>query len=126
MPVHRAGPAARAPWYSPAMATDVVVVLSTLPAGDAAARIARTLVEERLAACVNLVPEVRSIYAWQGTVEDEREVLAIIKTTAGELAALRDRLVALHPYDVPEVLAVPVEGGHGPYLGWIRASVGRG
>jgi len=107
------------------MATDVVVVLCTLPRGDAAAAIARTLVEERLAACVNLVPEVRSIYAWQGKVEDEGEVLALIKTTADELPALRERLVALHPYDVPEVLALPVEDGHGPYLGWVRASVRR-
>jgi periplasmic divalent cation tolerance protein len=107
------------------MATDVVVVLCTLPPGDAASAIAQTLVEERLAACVNLVPGVRSIYRWQGAICDEPEQLAIIKTTADGVAALKARLVALHPYDVPEVLALPVADGHLPYLGWIRQSVHR-
>jgi periplasmic divalent cation tolerance protein len=107
------------------MATDVVVVLCTLPPGDAASTIAQTLVGERLAACVNLIPTVRSIYAWQGKLCDEPEQLAIIKTTADGFAALRERLVALHPYDVPEVIAVNVEDGHLPYLGWVRGAVGR-
>ncbi len=107
------------------MATDVVVVLCTLPPGDAASSIARTLVEERLAACVNLVPQVRSIYVWEGAVEQADEQLAIIKTTVDGVAALRARLVALHPYDVPEVIALPVDDGHLPYLGWVRASVHR-
>ena len=107
------------------MATDVVVVLCTLPPGDAASSIARTLVEERLAACVNLVPQVRSFYVWQGKVEDSEEQLAIIKTTTDGFAALRARLVELHPYEVPEVIAVPVEDGHLPYLGWVRESVHR-
>ena len=107
------------------MATDVVVVLCTLPPGDAASGLARTLVEERLAACVNLVPGVRSIYVWDGAVQDEPEQLAIIKTTADGLAALRERLCALHPYAVPEVLALPVADGHLPYLGWVRQSVTR-
>ncbi|HTJ43697.1 MAG TPA: divalent-cation tolerance protein CutA [Kofleriaceae bacterium] len=107
------------------MATDVVVVLCTLPPGDAASSIARSLVEERLAACVNLVPQVRSFYVWQGAVEQSDELLAIIKTTVDGLAALRARLVALHPYDVPEVIALPVEDGHLPYLGWVRESVHR-
>ncbi|HEX7699699.1 MAG TPA: divalent-cation tolerance protein CutA, partial [Kofleriaceae bacterium] len=76
----------------------VVVVLSTFPSADVAADVAGTLVEERLAACVNIVPAVRSIYRWDGVIRDEAEVLAIIKTTAERVVAMRDRLVELHPY----------------------------
>jgi len=108
---------------------DPVVVLSTLPDAEEAAAIARVLVEERLAACVNLVPGVRSIYRFEGptgaTMQDEREVLAIIKTTRERYADLAQRLVELHPYDVPEVLAVPLLGGHLDYIEWIAASVAR-
>jgi periplasmic divalent cation tolerance protein len=68
---------------------------------------------------VNLVPPVRSIYRWQGELCDERETLAIIKTTRERFDALRERLVALHPYEVPEVIALPVEAGHPPYLDWV-------
>jgi periplasmic divalent cation tolerance protein len=107
------------------MPTDVVVVLCTLPPGDAASAIARTLVEERLAACVNLLPDVRSIYAWQGELKDEREQLAIIKTTSDGFGALRDRLIALHPYEVPEVIALDVQDIHLPYLRWVRGQVQR-
>ena len=98
-----------------------IVVLSTFPGPDQAAAVARTLVEERLAACVNLVPAVRSIYRWQGAVQDDAEALAIIKTTDERLPALRERLAALHPYDVPEILALPVADGHAPYLAWLAA-----
>jgi periplasmic divalent cation tolerance protein len=68
---------------------------------------------------VNLVPSIRSIYRWQGAIEDAREVLAVIKTTTERLDALRARLVELHPYEVPEVVAVPIAGGHEPYLAWV-------
>jgi periplasmic divalent cation tolerance protein len=101
----------------------VVVVLSTFPSSEKAAEIARVLVDERLAACVNLVPAVRSIYRWQGAVHDDTEVLAIMKTTAERAAALRDRLVALHPYDVPEAIVLPVSEGHAPYLAWVTGEV---
>jgi periplasmic divalent cation tolerance protein len=101
----------------------VVVVLSTFPSSEKAAEIARVLVDERLAACVNLVPAVRSIYRWQGAVHDDAEVLAIMKTTAERAAALRDRLVALHPYDVPEAIVLPVSDGHAPYLAWVIGEV---
>src|SRR5262249_40521623 len=79
------------------------VVLSTFPDADTAARVARTLVDEQLAACVNLLPTVRSIYRWEGKVCDEAETLAVIKTTAERYAALAARIAELHPYQVPEV-----------------------
>ncbi|HSN27979.1 MAG TPA: divalent-cation tolerance protein CutA [Kofleriaceae bacterium] len=97
----------------------VIVVFSTFPTEDKAAEIARTLVTEGLVACANLVPPVRSIYRWQGEVCDERETLAMMKTTRERFEALRARLVALHPYEVPEVIALPVEAGHAPYLDWV-------
>jgi periplasmic divalent cation tolerance protein len=97
----------------------VVVVFSTFPGPDKAAEVARTLVEERLCACVNLLPAIRSIYRWHDAIHDEGETLAIVKTTAERVEALRDRLVALHPYDVPEVIVLPVTGGHAPYLAWV-------
>lgn len=100
----------------------VIVVFSTFPSEDKAAEIARTLVTEGHAACVNLVPPVRSIYRWQNELCDERETLAIMKTTRERFDALRERLVALHPYEVPEVIALPVEAGHPPYLDWVARS----
>ena len=97
----------------------VAIVFSTFPSAEVAATAARTLVDERLCACVTLVPAVRSIYRWQGAVCDEPEVLAIVKTTAERVPALQARLVELHPYEVPEAIAVDVAGGHAPYLAWI-------
>lgn len=105
------------------MVDSVVVVVSTFPSQDAAASVARTLVEERLAACVNIVPAIRSIYRWESAIHDEAEVLAIIKTTAERLVAMRERLVELHPYDVPEAIELPVAGGHAPYLAWVTGNV---
>lgn len=98
-------------------------VLVTCPKMEQAAALARSLVEERLIACANLVPGVRSIYLWQGAVCDEAEVLLIAKTTPARFEALRARVVALHPYQVPEVLMLGVEKAHGPYRDWVRASV---
>ena len=100
-----------------------LVVLSTFDDVDTAARIARTLVEERLAACVNLVPTVRSIYRWQGEISDDPEALAIMKTTAERYPALAARLAELHPYQVPEILALPIAAGHAPYLSWLAGEV---
>jgi periplasmic divalent cation tolerance protein len=99
----------------------VRVALSTAPDADTAARIARALVEERLAACVNLVPAVRSIYRWQGRIEDEAEVLLVIKTRSERVEALAERLRALHPYELPELVALPVTAGLAPYLDWVAA-----
>lgn len=101
--------------------TEAIVVLVTTPTPERAAELARALVEERLAACGNVVPGLRSIYRWEGKVEDEAEALLVLKTTRACFEALRDRVLALHPYAVPEVLALPVVAGSAPYLAWIGA-----
>lgn len=99
--------------------TDALVVLVTAPSAEKAAEIARAVVEERLAACGNVVPGLRSIYRWEGKVHDEGEALLVLKTARDRLDALRARVIALHPYDVPEVIALPIEAGSAPYLDWI-------
>ena len=98
----------------------VRVALITAPDSETGARIARSLVEERLAACVNLVPEIRSIYRWQGKVEDDSEVLLVVKTSEVRVAELARRLRELHPYDVPELVTLPAVGGLDAYLDWVR------
>ena len=107
------------------MTAEIQVVLSTFPGPDKAAEVAQILVEEQLAACVNLVPQVRSIYAWEGKLCDELETLAIMKTTADRAAALADRILALHPYETPEVIVLPVVMGSTGYVAWVAASVAR-
>ncbi len=102
-----------------------LVVFSTFPSPDKAAEVARTLVTEQLVACVNIVGAVRSVYRWDGTICDDTETLAVIKTTRERFEAMRSRLVELHPYDVPEVIALPIEAGHAPYLAWLTDSVTR-
>ena len=103
--------------------SDPIVVLVTAPSVDKAAEIARTLVDERLAACGNIVPGLRSIYRWEGKVCDEQEVLLILKSHATLFEALRERVVALHPYQVAEVLRIDVDAGSAPYLKWIAENV---
>lgn len=105
------------------MTTGVAVVLVTAPDEEKAAALARTLVEERLIACANLVPKVRSIYRWQGAVHDEAEVLLVMKTRAERFPALAARVKALHPYTVPEVLQLPVGAGADAYLRWVLDEV---
>ncbi len=100
--------------------SDVELALVTAPDAETGERIARALVEERLAACVNLVPGLRSIYRWEGKVESEAEVLLVVKTRADRASALEERVLALHPYDVPELLRIPVGGGSEAYLRWLR------
>jgi periplasmic divalent cation tolerance protein len=97
----------------------ILIVLSTCPDAETAAGIARTLVQECLTACVNIVPAVRSIYAWQGELQDESEVLMVLKTTSTRFADLKERLLALHPYEIPEVVAVSASGGHHAYFDWV-------
>jgi periplasmic divalent cation tolerance protein len=103
--------------------SDVLVVLSTFPSADKAAEVARTLVDERLCACVNIVPAVRSIYRWEGKVFDDTETLALIKTTRAGYGALEARLLALHPYELPEVVAFEPQGGSAAYLAWVAGEV---
>lgn len=105
-------------------AGDATVVLVACPDEPTATSIARALVEEGLAACVNVSGEVRSIYRWRGSVEEAGERLLVIKARADRLEALAARIVALHPYEVPELLALPVARGLGPYLEWLRAEGG--
>ena len=96
------------------------VVLTTLPSREAAETIARALIEARLAACVQLVDGLRSIYRWQGRVEESAEVQLIAKTTPASSTALIDRLRALHPYDVPEILTLDATAS-ASYGGWLHA-----
>jgi periplasmic divalent cation tolerance protein len=98
--------------------SDYIVVMVTAPEREAPS-LARTLVEERLVACVNLVPGLRSVYWWKGKIEDEPEVLCIMKTRSALFEALRTRVRKLHSYEVPEIIALPVLAGNEPYLEWI-------
>ena len=103
--------------------TDVILVLTTVPVGDAGESIARTLVEERLAACVNLQPAMTSHYVWNGTVERGEERQLVAKTTRARLPALRERLEQLHSYELPELIVIEVGDGSAAYLEWVEASV---
>ncbi|MDH4028409.1 MAG: divalent-cation tolerance protein CutA [Nitrospirota bacterium] len=94
----------------------------TAPNEDEAAAIARVLVETRLAACVNIIRNVRSVYAWQGKIEDDAEVIMIAKTRKGLFDALAKKVRELHTYKVPEIIALPVVAGSEDYLKWIRES----
>ncbi len=85
--------------------------------------IAHTLIEERLAACVNVLPGIESVYRWQGNVESAEEVLLLVKTTQQRFPAVRDRIAELHTYDTPEIIALPVMAGADKYLGWLRGQV---
>ena len=98
---------------------DVLLCLTTCPDEASATRIADALVEERLAACVNRLPGVQSTYRWKGEVCREPEQLLLIKTTRACFDALRKRVLALHPYELPELIAVEVAAGHAPYVDWV-------
>ncbi len=102
--------------------TDAIVILSTVPDAEKAAEIARALVEEHLVACVNIIPGLRSIYRWEGKLADDAEVLCVIKTARDRFDQVAARIKALHPYSVPEVIALPVVKGFEPYLDWVRKS----
>ncbi|HXE13568.1 MAG TPA: divalent-cation tolerance protein CutA [Bryobacteraceae bacterium] len=103
--------------------TDPILVLSTCDTADEAERIATVLVEERLAACVNIIPGLTSIYRWHGVVERAAEQLLLIKTTGEQRAALEERLGEIHSYEVPEILELPITGGNQKYLTWLRVQV---
>jgi periplasmic divalent cation tolerance protein len=101
------------------------LVLTTCASPGEATRLARTLVEERLAACASLIPAVQSIYHWQGKVESSTETLLLLKTAADQLAALEARLLAIHSYQTPEFIVLGVEAVSHPYLAWLQGSLGQ-
>jgi periplasmic divalent cation tolerance protein len=103
--------------------TDKRLVLTTAASNDEAHKIARALLEGRLAACVNIVSKIESIYRWQGKVEESEEFLLIIKTTEAALERLQEAIRELHSYELPECIVLPVVDGSQPYLNWIAASV---
>lgn len=105
------------------MTDQLVVAVSTCPDETTARQIAETLVSERLAACVNRVPGVQSTYVWDGQLQNDTETLLVIKTTAERIPEVEARLKALHPYELPEWLVLPVSGGSEPYLEWVRQGV---
>jgi periplasmic divalent cation tolerance protein len=100
---------------------NAIVVFCTCPDEASAARIADALVGERLTACVNRIPGIASTYRWQDKVCRDSEQLLLIKTTRERFDPLRERILALHPYELPEVIAVDIAAGHAPYLDWIAA-----
>jgi len=101
----------------------VLLVMTNLPDLPAAQAMARALVGAKLAACVNILPGVQSVYRWQGEVEEANEVTLLMKTTQRRYAQLQQAIVAAHPYDVPEVIAWPLADGHPPYLHWVAAEI---
>ncbi len=106
------------------MASEGIILLSNFPDVAAARLAVRTLVEERLIACGNIIPGVESIYEWQGKLEASAEVMVICKTTAQSATAAQTRLRALHPYEVPEILQIAVSAGWPAYLAWVAAQCG--
>ncbi len=98
-----------------------LTALTTVPSAELARRLVRSLVERRLIACGTVLPGAVSTYWWRGAVVEEEEVVVVLKTTAARWAALAAALPALHPYEVPELIALPVVGGHRPYLEWVRS-----
>ena len=101
----------------------MVVVLVTCPSRAVAAQLAHYLVSRRMAACANIVPGLTSLFWWKGKVDRSRETLLLLKTTAAGFEPLRRAVLALHPYDVPEVIALPVVAAHVPYRCWVASSV---
>ena len=103
--------------------TDALIVFCTCAHQAEAAELARSLVSEGVAACINILPAIESVYRWEGKIETSQEVLLFIKTTRALFPALRDSIVRLHTYDTPEVMAVPVTDGCAKYLAWLGATI---
>jgi periplasmic divalent cation tolerance protein len=102
---------------------EAIVVMMTAASQDEASRIAEILVEDRLAACVQILPEIESVYRWQGAVKREKEILLLAKTAASRFEELESKVRALHSYDTPEIIALPVTDSSAPYLAWLLAEV---
>ena len=105
------------------MAADAIVVLMTAGSREEAARLADVLVVARLAACVQILPEIESVYHWQGTIERAAEILLLAKTTQANFAALEAMVRSLHSYETPEIIALPINASSAPYLEWLTTSV---
>lgn len=103
--------------------TEALIVFTTFAREEDAARVARQLVEERLAACANVLPGARSIYRWQQEVKDDREVVVLLKTRKQDWTALLSRLHELHPYETPECVAVRIAAGAPKYMAWLEESL---
>jgi periplasmic divalent cation tolerance protein len=103
--------------------TDKRIVLTTCGSQEEADKIAQHLVESRLAACVNVIPRIKSIYRWRGEIESAQEWLLLVKTTADKFAQVRDAIRTLHSYELPECIALAVEDGNAEYLAWITDTV---
>jgi periplasmic divalent cation tolerance protein len=101
-------------------AEEILVVLCTVPDPDAGRRLGRQMVEQRLAACANLLPGLTSLYWWENEVQEDAETLLLLKTRPDRFEALRTALAAAHPYDVPEIVALPSRACHEPYADWVR------
>jgi len=108
------------------MNEEICLACSTFPDIETARRIARQLVTENLAACANIVPAVESIYRWQEKIENAQETLVFFKTTAARYAAFQDRLKSLHPYEVPEIICLPIVDGLPEYMRWVSAGCSAG
>ena len=102
-----------------------LLVLTNVPDLECAQLVARTLVELRLAACVNLLPAVQSVYRWQEQIEEATEITLLIKTTSQNYESLQQAIVKLHPYNVPEIIAMPIVAGYAPYLQWIATETAK-
>jgi periplasmic divalent cation tolerance protein len=102
---------------------DAIIVFMTAPNGEEATRLAELLIGAHLAACVQILPEMESVYRWQGQIERQSEILILAKTTAAKFADLEREVRALHSYETPEIVAVPIVAGSSPYLKWLAESL---
>ncbi len=109
--------------HTPVSLSDNLLVLCTCPDGNVAEYLAHTLVEKKLAACVSITGTIQSVYSWQGKIQQDTEVLLLIKTTTEGWANLEQALLDLHPYDVPEIIAMPIVAGSKDYLNWVGENV---
>ncbi len=103
---------------------DIILVMTSCPDADSAQQIAMTLLELRLAACVNILPGARSLFRWEGNIEVSEEHVLLIKTCNSRFAMIEDSIGKLHPYELPEIISVPIASGSTEYLGWIKQSLG--
>jgi len=105
------------------MSEQYLIILNTCPDKESAERIAKTLVEKRLAACVNIIPGLTSVYHWQDQIESSEECLLVIKSIQNAYKAVEQAILDIHPYELPEVIAVPLSTGFAPYIAWISSNI---